>query len=70
MKIRRQGNNPFRKDQSHKNLRHYSTQFRPVFSSEHRSVLLPFFKSERNSFFVGGISALDTGRRIAKRIQL
>ena len=32
------------------------------------SVPLPFCKSERNSFFGGLITALDSGLRIAKRI--
>ena len=35
-----------------------------------RSVLLPFCKSEWNSFTGGGITTLDSGRRIAKRIHL
>ena len=35
-----------------------------------RSVLLPFCKSERNSFSGGRITALDRGQRIAKRIHL
>ena len=35
-----------------------------------RSVLLPFCKSERNSFSGGRITALDSGLRIAKRIHL
>ncbi len=34
------------------------------------SVPLPFCKSERNSFTGGRIAALDSGRRIAKRIHL
>src|SRR5439155_21715602 len=33
-----------------------------------RSVLLPFCKSEWNSFTGGRITALDSGQRIAKRI--
>jgi hypothetical protein len=35
-----------------------------------RSVLLPFCKSEWNSFTGGRITALDSGPRIAKRIHL
>jgi hypothetical protein len=35
-----------------------------------RSVLLPFCKSERNSFSGGRITARDSGQRIAKRIHL
>jgi len=34
------------------------------------SALLPFCKSEWNSFTGGGITALDSGQRIAKRIHL
>ena len=35
-----------------------------------RLVLLPFCKSEWNSFTGGGITAFDSGHRIAKRIHL